>query len=138
MDSGFEVLDHTADAGIVAHGPDAAGAFANAARGMFSLMVDLPTVRTTEERTVSVTAPDQEALLVAWLSELLYLFDTENLLFARFHVLSMDETSLQASACGEPVDERRHEIKTGIKAVSFHMLEIARENGTRARVVFDI
>ena len=138
METGFEVLDHTADVGIEAYGADDAAAFANAARGMFSLMVDLETVRETEHRDIEVTAPDRESLLVAWLSELLYLFDARNLLFRRFDISLLAETSLQARVWGEPVDRSRHDIKIGVKAVTFHMLSIVRGDGTTVRVLFDI
>ncbi len=138
METGFEVLDHTADVGIEAYGPDDAAAFANAARGMFSLMVDLETVRETEHRDIEVTAPDRESLLVAWLSELLYLFDAQNLLFRRFDISPLAETALRARAWGEPVDGSRHDIKIGVKAVTFHMLSIVHGDGTTVRVLFDI
>ena len=134
----FEVLDHTADVGIEAYGADDGKAFANAARGMFSLMIDLETVRETEHRDIELTAPDRESLLVAWLSELIYLFDARNLLFRRFEVSLPEETTLRARAYGEPVDGSRHEIKTGVKAVTFHMLSIVHDDGTRVRVLFDI
>jgi SHS2 domain-containing protein len=138
METEFEVLDHTADVGIEAYGADDGKAFANAARGMFSLMVDLETVRETQHRDIEVTAPDQESLLVAWLSELLYLFDAQNLLFRRFDISLLAETGVRARAYGEPVDRSRHEIKIGVKAVTFHMLSIVRSDGTRVRVLFDI
>ena len=138
METGFEVLDHTADVGIAAHGADDGEAFANAARGMFSLMVDLEEVREAEHQDIEVTAPDQESLLVAWLSELLYLFDARNLLFRRFDISLLEETALRARAYGEPVDRSRHEIKIGVKAVTFHMLSIVHGYGTSVRVLFDI
>ncbi len=134
----FEVLDHTADVGIVAHGEDAPQAFANAARGMFSLITDLEDVRETEHRDIEVTAPDEEALLVAWLSELLYYFDAEMMLFRRFDIAELSDAAIRARAYGEPVDASRHRLKTGIKAATYHMLEVAHDDGVRVTVLFDI
>jgi len=80
----FEILEHTADAGIVAHGRTMAEAFAHAAEGMYALMVDLDGIREIETREVTVQAPDLHNLLTGWLLELLFLTETEGLVFRRF------------------------------------------------------
>ncbi|HSP55634.1 MAG TPA: archease [Dehalococcoidia bacterium] len=135
----YEVLEHTADAGIIAHGADLPRLFANAALGMFSLMVNTAGVHETEQRTIEVKARGLESLLVRWLTELLYYLDAEEMLFSRFEVTQMTGTSLRAHAFGERVDRERHDLHVGVKAVTRHMLEIAPENsGYRATVLFDI
>ncbi|HET9477072.1 MAG TPA: archease [Dehalococcoidia bacterium] len=135
----FEVLEHTADAGIIAHGAGLPELFANAALGMFSLMVNTAGVRETESRQIEVHAQDLETLLIRWLTELLYHVDAEELLFSRFEIIAIDETSLRARTYGERIDSERHELGFGVKAVTRHMLAITRENGGyRATVLFDI
>jgi SHS2 domain-containing protein len=134
----FELIEHTADVGIMAYGADVKEAFANAARGMFSLIVEVGSVRETEYRDIEVTAPDEESLLVTWLNELIYLFDAENMLFSRFDITELDTTRLKARVYGEPVDNARHRLKTGIKAATYHMVEVDRSEGGRVRVLFDI
>ena len=135
----FDVLEHTADVGIVAYGSDLSELFANAAFGLFSLMVDTAGVQEEEERDIEVLGRDLETLLVRWLTELLYYLDAEEMLFSRFEIIEMTETSLHARAYGERIDRGRHVLACGVKAVTRHMLEIARENdGYRATVLFDI
>ena len=134
----FELIEHTADVGIMAYGADVKEAFANAARGMFSLIVELESVREIAHRDIEVTAPDEESLLVTWLNELIYLFDAETMLFSGFDITELGDTRLKAKAYGEPVDETRHKLKTGIKAATYHMVEVVRNNGARVRVLFDI
>jgi SHS2 domain-containing protein len=135
----FEILEHTADAGIVAHGGSLAELFANAATGMFSLMADLEGVRQTEERQVEVEGRDREGLLVRWLTELLYYLDAEEMLFSRFEVEEIGDRRLRARAFGERIDRERHRLHFGVKAVTRHMLEVAPEDGGyRAQVLFDI
>ncbi|HEY42105.1 MAG TPA: archease [Dehalococcoidia bacterium] len=134
----FELIEHTADVGIMAYGDDLKEAFANAARGMFSLIVEVGSVRETAHRDIEVTAPDEESLLVTWLNELIYLFDAENMLFSRFVIIELDTARLKARAYGEPVDNTRHRLKTGIKAATYHMVEVDRSKGCRVRVLFDI
>src|SRR3990170_4263186 len=135
----FEILEHTADAGIVAHGQSREELFATAAAGMFSLMADLGGVRQTEQREIDVEARDREALLVRWLTELLYYLDAEEMLFSRFEVDEATDTRLRARAYGERIDPRRHRLHAEVQADTRHMLEVAPEGGGyRAQVLFDI
>lgn len=134
----FEIIEHTADIGIAAYGNDLKKAFANAAYALFSLMVDLKDVGDTLCREVKVTAESQEDLLVAWLNELLYIFEVENVLFRRFRIGELTETRLRSRCYGELIDPARHKIKMGVKATTYHMLKIERKNGFRVQVLFDI
>ena len=134
----FELIEHTADVGIVAYGADVREAFANAARGMFSLIVEPGSVGEMAHRDIEVTAPDEESLLVTWLNELIYLFDAETMLFSRFDITELGTNRLKARAYGESVDDTRHKLKTGIKAATYHMVEVDRSQGGRVRVLFDI
>lgn len=135
----FQVLEHTADVGIIVHGDTLPELFANAALGLFSLMVETSGVRPLESREITVQARDLETLLVRWLTELLYYLDAEEMLFSRFDIIDLSDTSLRARAFGEHIDRDRHELHFGVKAVTRHMLEVARENGGyRATILFDI
>lgn len=135
----FETFDHTADVGIVARGADLAEAFANAAKAMFSLMVDLDRVRSLEERRVEVEAEDREGLLVAWLADLLYISEVDNFVFNRFDVDEISEAHLVARAFGEPLDLDRHSPQLMIKAVTRHMLQVApHDGGWQVRAILDI
>mgnify|MGYP000324199226 FL=1 len=133
----FEIIEHTADAGIIAYGAGLEEAFANAARAMFSLMADLGSVREEVCCDIQAEAPDREGLLVAWLSELLYVFEVEGTLFSRFEITHLDDTTIKAKAYGEPLDAGRHSLTSGIKAVTYHMLKIEESDGCRVQVIFD-
>ncbi len=138
MNREFEIINHTADVGLVAYGADVSEVFANAAKGLFSLITELDNVREVVRREIELTAPDQESLLVGWLNELIFLFDTEYLLFKRFDIIRISQTELKAVGYGEKVDSSRHEIKIGVKAATYHMLQIDRNDGVKARIIFDI
>ena len=138
--AGYSLLDHTADMGIVATGDDLPAAFANAAQGMFAWMVDLDTVEEREEEPIEATGRDAEALLVAFLNELLFLFDTRGLLFKRVEVRELasfgDEAGphrLVAVGFGERLDPRRHQLRGSIKSATYHMLQV-QEGPTECRV----
>ena len=138
MEKEFEILNHTADVGIIAYGSDTKEAFANAAKGLFSLITDLDDVEEIEHRDIELTAPDQESLLVGWLNELIYLFDAEQMLFKRFDITRLSQTQFKARSYGQKVDSARHKLKTGVKAATYHMLEIDESNGSKVQVLFDI
>ncbi len=134
----FEIWEHTADAGVIARGATLEEAFANAAAGMYALMVDLSGVQERETREVAVEGDEPERLLVNWLLELLFLTDVENLVFRRFDV-TIEDGRLRGRAYGEPLDPERHTLGSAVKAVTRHGLEIAREDGGyRVRVLFDL
>ncbi len=138
MEKEFEIVDHTADVGIIAYGAGISETFANAAKALFSLITELDDVGEALYRDIELTAPDQESLLVAWLNELIYLFDTENIIFNRFDITQLDNTRLKARSYGEKVDKSKHKLKTGVKAATYHMLRIDKGNGCQAQVLFDI
>jgi SHS2 domain-containing protein len=138
MDKKFEILDHTADTGIIAYGDDLKEAFENAALGMFSLITDLPSIENDQTRKIDINSPDRDGLLVSWLNELIYLFDVENIIFSKFDIIHLDENALSAIVYGEKVDLSRHEIRTGIKAATYHMLKIDKNSLFRVQVIFDI
>ena len=138
MGKDFEILDHTADVGIIAYGADVGQAFANAARALFSLITKLDDIEEILHRDIELTAPDEESLLVEWLNELICLFDTENIVFKRFDVTKLNNTQLKARSYGEKVDSSKHRLKTGVKAATYHMLKINKGNGCRVQVLFDI
>ena len=138
MEKKFEVIDHTADIGIAAYGASLSEAFANAAYALFSLMADLENVADVLCCEAEATAENREDLLVAWLNELVYLFEVNNVLFKRFEIDELSETKLRARCYGERIDPERHKIKMAVKAATYHMLKVEERDGYRVQVLFDI
>jgi SHS2 domain-containing protein len=134
---GFELIEHTADIGVVAAGGTLQEAFANAARGLFSIITDISNVRESESRIVEVKAADIECLLFNWMNELVYIFDVYYMLFSRFDVAELTDGSLKATCYGEKYDPAVHELKLGVKSATFHMLEVDRVK-SRVQVIFDV
>ncbi|HEY50673.1 MAG TPA: archease [Dehalococcoidia bacterium] len=133
----FELIEHTADMGLVAYGHDLAEAFANAAYGLFSIIADLNRVRQNESRKVELKEEDAETLLFEWLNYLLYVFDVEMLLLKRFDIERFDGVGLKATCYGEKYDPSRHRLKTGVKSATYHMLKVDREQN-QVQVIFDV
>jgi SHS2 domain-containing protein len=135
----LKYLDHTADEALEVRAAELPLLFARCAWGMFSLLTDMDTVRPVRAEDVVVEATDREALLVRWLSELNVRHQTRHVVFSRFEVAALTDERLTATVWGEPLDPRRHTIHAEIKAVTYHLLHIIRdEHGWTARVLFDV
>jgi SHS2 domain-containing protein len=135
----FKILEHTADIGIIAYGEDISQAFINAAKGLFSLIIDPEEVNVKKHREIVVTASDREALLVNWLNELIYLLDAEGTLFKNFEIIIITETKLKVRGYGEKINTKKHHLKREVKAATYHQLRIEQTaGGWWAQVIFDI
>ena len=133
----FQLIEHTADTGLIAYGNNLAEAFANAAYGLFSIIAELNKVREVESQSVAVSAEDAEGLLFDWMNHLIYIFDVERLLFKRFDVTEFSKRSLKATCWGEKYDPSRHQLKLGVKSATYHMLKVDGEKN-RVQVIFDV
>ncbi len=134
----FEFIDHTADAGIRVEAPTLEDLFETAGLAFSELVTSVDSVDCRVERRFKLEEDDMETLLVSWLQELLYLLDTEDLVFGRFQV-KLHDFSLEATAWGDVFDPGIHTMKTEIKAVTYHQLEVAKsDQGWQAQVIFDI
>jgi SHS2 domain-containing protein len=127
----FEFLEHTADAYVAAYGKDLSEAFENAALAMFQVMTDVNEVTPEIEESVEAEGSDEAALLYSWLEALLVKFDTTGLMFSKFKILDLAKTAdglkLRARVWGEKFDPKKHLQKVGVKAVTYHRMEIIRE-----------
>ena len=129
----------TADVGVWATGPSSEALLEALGLGLFSVITDLRTVRVRKERAVSASAEDASSLVVAFLSELLLLQQTEGFLVRTLRVRGVGNppTAVVASAGGESFEAGRHPARTEVKAVTFHGLVFDPARG-RARVILDI
>jgi len=139
----FEFLEHTADIYIAAYGHDMAEAFENAARAMFETMTNIDSVKPVIKESVEVEGEDKKELLYVWLEELLIRFDTSGRLYSKFDVKEINETSsgyeLKAVIYGEPFDPAKHIQKVGVKAITYHRMEIEETpKGVILRFILDI
>ncbi len=135
----YELFEHTADIGIRIRAASLDELFADAARGLFSVMVANPNaVATSESVPIELSADDLEALLHDWLTELLYVFHARRIVLSEFTV-HLTATRLDATVRGELVDVRRHEIDMEVKAVTWHGLQIVQQGDQwLAEVIVDV
>ncbi len=137
----YEFIEHTADIAIKAYGDTLADAFATAASAMFDVITDGSDVEPVEEIDFETESVDLAGLLVGFLSDLIVLYETEDLVFADFRVEFVDQTRLKVTAWGESFDASRHSCGHQVKGVSYHMMEINDGGGKTpsfVQVLFDV
>jgi SHS2 domain-containing protein len=139
----FEFLEHTADVYVAAHGADLEEAFENAALATFQAMTEVDKVQAADEDVIEVRGQDEQALLYNWLEELLVKFEVTHNIYSRFEVSSIEKTPdsflLKAKIWGEPFDPEKHLQKVGIKAVTYHLMEIIKEQkGVTVKFILDV
>jgi SHS2 domain-containing protein len=138
----YEYFDHTADIGLKAHGETLAQMFENAAKGMFSIMLEvISDAEPTRTANVDLEQEEEntEQMFVDWLNELLYILETKDIVPSEFRVIQLDGKRLQAEISGNPFNKEIHRYKTEIKSATYHMLEIGRENDKYfGMILFDI
>jgi len=141
-----ETFEHTADVGLSAWGDDLGELLAALAEGLIDVVCDRSAVRGRQTRPLTVEAQDREALAVDFLSQVLYAFDADGFLTHRARVVAVaggaagEPARISAELSGEPYDPGRHEIRTEVKAVTYHQLRIAPDEAGRwvGRVILDL
>ncbi len=145
----FSLIEHLSDIGIEAKASSPEELFENAALGMFSIMYDLKDVEAKKKVEVSVKGKketDIEELLISWLEKLLYVFETKKMLFCKFDITDIEIAksikSVNAFIYGEKVNLTRHKFFTAVKAPTYHMLKVEKNDKAggmwTARIIFDV
>ncbi|MCX5647776.1 MAG: archease [Planctomycetota bacterium] len=141
----FEAFDHTADVGLEVRGESLADLLETAARGVFSIMLDDGPREVAVEADVAA-APDPSLgddaaeLLVCWLQELLYRFETERLVPLRFEFAEAAPSGVRARVGFGRFDPERHAARLEVKAVTYHELAVRRspDGAWSARFILDV
>ena len=132
----FEILEHPADIGFRAFADTLPALYVHAALAMLSIAGDPARVMPKQGFPLTVTSGDREALMVDWLSEVLFWYDGKRVAFHDFRVLSLEEGTIRAIGIGEPRDPERHLSKLGIKAVTYHQLKVELRRGVWVAEVY--
>jgi protein archease len=133
----FEEIPHTADVRFRAQAPTLDGLFSEAVSALMQVMFG-PDRKGGLERTVTLDADDRESLLRDFLSELLFISDTEGLVISTAAVRT-DGKHLTATLTGEDFNPERHASGTEVKGISYSGLCITRDaNGYMLDIVFDV
>jgi SHS2 domain-containing protein len=135
----FELLEHTADVGVIGRGRTMAEAFESAAYGMFTIVAELPKYQPTGQRKVTVVGTDDAALLQRFLSSLLVIFDGDALLPLDFEITEISMGRLTCWVNTRPIGDDIEWLGPTIKAVTFHQIAVENKGGEwSAKAIFDV
>jgi SHS2 domain-containing protein len=131
---GFREVSHTADWELEVWAPDLGSLLEQAARGMYYLTGLKLSSHPRLTRKMDISFLEPETLLIDFLTELIYLTESEGLAFDEFDFRFTGD-QLIALVHGAKIDSLSKEIK----AATYHNLEI-REfgDGLVANIVFDV
>ena len=141
--SGYALLDHTADVGLRAWGPEPADALAAAARGMYAIILGREPAHVTGPpvvQKVTVSGDSWPDVVVNWLAELLFLFSVDGIVAQSCAFHSCALPACTATVAGvRMADELYDGHGVEIKAVTYHQVRVnIRLQHTILQVLFDI
>lgn len=123
----------TADIAFEAFGDTLEQTFENSALALEEVVTDTSKIEKNIEKNIEIKSENKKSMLYDFLSELLYLFDTEQLVFNDFDV-HIDGNVLKAKLKGDKVSDIRGEIK----AITYHGMDIQHKDKWRIQVIVDV
>ncbi|MFX1241093.1 MAG: archease [Promethearchaeota archaeon] len=141
---GYKFLDHTADVSVEAFGTTLEEAFEQTVYSLMETITpSLGAISPIIERSVVIEAEDKEALLFDFLSEFLYIFDVEELIFNKIEIQPIikekNKYILKAVAKGEKFNKLKHEPGIEVKAITYSFMNIEqKKNEVKINIIFDI
>lgn len=135
----YHLIDHTADFGIQVFGSDSQELFSNAALALFDVITEMDVLTGHNSCNITASGEDWSDLMINWLREMLYLWNGREMLVKSVQILSLSENKISAKIYFDAYMPDRHIIKTEIKAVTYHQIQVKRSpSGWKAQIIFDI
>ncbi len=138
----FEVMDISGDVGIRAYGKSCEEAFVNAGIGMYSLITDIEGIDEKQAVDIEAKSDSLEGLLVSYLNELIFQFDTYGFIGKRIEIIAFSHQPsafMKVKVYSEEFDADRHERRLLVKAATYHNIKVEKINDKwEIEVVFDI
>lgn len=135
----FEIIEHTADVGVVGRGRDMAEAFENAAYGMFSIMAELDKYEPTTQKSIASVGDDDITLLEGFLSSLLVFFDSERMLPLDFEITEISFGRLTCWVSARKIGDDIEWLGPQVKAVTYHQMAVESRDGEWiAKAILDV
>ena len=135
----FETFGHTADLGLRVRAADLNTLFAEAGRGLTSIIVEnLDDLHLVNDIPINIDEADMDYLFFDWLNVLLFHFNSEQWLFKEFSI-EVNDSGLAATARGEQASREQHCLSHEVKAITYHQLKVEQTvDGWLAEVIVDI
>jgi len=139
MKKTYHLIDHTADFGIQVFGSDSKELFTNAALALFDVITEMDVLKGRHSFSITASGEDWSDLMINWLREILYLWNGREMLVKSVQILFLSENKISAKIYFDAYKPDRHIIKTEIKAVTYHQIQVkSSPSGWKAQIIFDI
>ena len=93
------------------------------------------------KKTLHLENHETGDLLFDWLAELIYLKDSESMLFSKYNLNITKDTNyqLESEIFGEEINQSKHDLRCDVKAITFHLFEVYQKEGKWiSRFILDI
>ncbi len=137
----YTIIDHTADMGISVKAKTPEELYENAARALISVILgdDYHKGKRRENIELNLEGLDWADLMVRWLGEILYLFEGEKKVFVSAKFIRLDTNLLEADIVTTPFNEVHHQVKTFVKAVTYHQARVQKVGDLwETTIIFDV
>ena len=136
----YRLTKHQSELAVRVIGESQADLFANSALALYDVMVaDMDIIESKERLPLEVEGADRDDLMINWVRELLYLYQSSGYLIKEFVIREVKDTVVKADVAGEKIDPDRHEIKQEIAAVAFHKSRMEKTgNQWTAHLIFEL
>jgi len=136
-------LPHTSDAYIEAVGATLEEAMQFAGMALIDTMCAINSISPNITEHIEASGDDEVTLLYDWLESILLKFDLEGQVYSKFKVAPIAKSAAGlhalAEVSGEKYDRQKHGPKVEVKAVTYHRMEVLREdNSTILRFILDL
>jgi SHS2 domain-containing protein len=131
----------TADVAIESRGDTLEELFTASAMATFEVMSDTSSIQPKIKKTLHLEHSEIDGLLFDWLAEIIYLKDSEFMLFGKYDLKITKDTNYQLDAeiLGEEINQSKHDLRCDVKAITFHLFEVYEKNGKWiSRFILDI
>lgn len=131
----------TADVAIESRGDTLEELFTASAMATFEVMADISGIRPEIKKALHLENSEIDGLLFDWLAELIYLKDSEFMLFGKYDIKITKNTNYQLDAeiLGEEINQSKHDLRCDVKAITFHLFKVYENDGKWiARFILDI
>lgn len=133
----FEEIPHTADIKIRVRAPTLESLFSETFKALMQVLYGKNRTGGVI-REIRVESTDNESLITDFLSEVLFISEVENLVFADARI-SINGPILTAQLTGEQFDPLRHSGGSEVKGISYSGLAIMHDkNGYMLEIIFDV
>jgi SHS2 domain-containing protein len=135
----YRINKHQSEIAVRVTGNSQADLFINSAFALFDVMADMKAIEVKERLPLEVEGSDRDDLMVNWVRELLYLYQSSGYLLREFRVREVKDTIVRAEVGGEKIDPDRHEINQEIASIAFHKSRMEKTgNQWTAHLIFEI